>query len=311
MSNGLLPGCTYTLKLGPSWDHIPTELVHAVQYDFKPASIDPSQTGQMKLDDNNGVSIILPHKDTDESSEFKGSKQPSAKECFLVVDNKTNTVFLEKVSNTIRVKKYRTSKKPMQRNVLRREEDRASPVPTSVQNQTKGRDSPVPAAPAAPVFAPIKVVQEDTRSRSPLLPPKPEPITHVIPEPRTFVSEPRTVIPEPRTLIPEPRTLNPEPKSQPNAKRVKTELELKASGNLSSESESASDSDSNSSDESSSSDTEKFTTVKSQQALNLAGSSAMITPLGEPPIKEETSGSGLMDMLSQDLDLTDSDDDFD
>ena len=47
---GLIPGATYTLKLGSTWDHIPTDLIHAVQYDFKPASVDPSQPGQMKLD---------------------------------------------------------------------------------------------------------------------------------------------------------------------------------------------------------------------------------------------------------------------
>jgi len=295
---GLTPGATYNLKLGSTWDHIPTDLIHAVQYDFKPASIDPSQPGQMRLDGSNGVTVLLPHKDTDESSEFKGNKQQTPKDCFLIVDKATNTIYLEKVSNMIRVKKHRSvRKKP----VVRKEEgERASPVPNALQS--KDTVSPVPSS---------------VQSKDRISPVPPNLTTKDRLSPVTTTAQPRDI--ESHGAKP------PSPKSQPNdsikselsdsepkVKRLKpsTAIGITSSGNLSSES---SGSDSESSNDSSDSDNEKnFLPVKEEGQLDIGSSGMLITPLGEPNVKDEggSSGDAIMNMLSQDLDISsDSDSD--
>ena len=268
---GLAPGTTYTLKLGSTWDKIPSDLIHAVQYDFKPASIDPSQPGQMKLEGNNGVALSLPHKDTDESSEFKGNKQPALKDCFLVVDKVSNTVYLEKVSNMIRVKKHRSIKR--KKIAPRKEDERASP--------TYNAESPDPISTPPP---PPSSVQQN-----------------IPPELTAAVREEPTVLP---LVVPdsEPKT---KPLNQPT---------FASSGNLSSES-SGSESES-SSDSDNDELMHKIPTdpVKKEELLNVGESSGvLITPLGEPNIKQEgvASGDALMNMLSQDLDISSSDADSD
>lgn len=265
---GLGPGTTYTLKLGSTWDNIPTDLIHAVQYDFKPASVDPSQPGQMRLEGTNGITVVLPHKDTDESSEFKGNKQQTSKDCFLIMDKATNTIYLEKVSNMIRVKKHRSvKKKPAVRKELE-EGDRASPIPAALQAKetpaTTNRISPIP-----------------TRS-------SPEP------------SKPPSPLPQPDNSDSEPKVKRPKPSSA-----------IASSGNLSSES---SGSDSDSSNDSSDSENEvSFVPVKEEGQLDLANAGALISPLGEPDVNEEDAGSSnaIMNMLTQDLDITSSEGDSD
>lgn len=270
---GLQPGCQYTLQLGPSWDHLPTEVVHAVQYDFKPASVDPSQPGQMKIDDNNGVSVQLPHRDTDETSEFKGHKKPVSKECFLVVNHRTKVVTLEKISNTIRLKRSRTAKKG--RPLIRREEDRVSPVPPQLSSQT-----------------------------SPHRPHTPQPLQPPVPQPPA---------PSVKQTIDVPKNIKPEIKHTSPPKRLKT-VAMPTSGTLSS---SESGSDSNSSDDSSSSDTEPNFVKTESSTSDLFKSSDMFNEVYNKPVVEEhseklkeeipTEELNPLDMLSQDLDLSDSD----
>jgi len=293
---GLTPGATYTLKLGSTWDHIPTDLIHAVQYDFKPASIDPSQPGQMRPEGSNGVTVLLPHKDTDESSEFKGNKQQTPKDCFLIVDKATKTIYLEKVSNMIRVKKHRSvRKKPA---VRKDEGERSSPVPSALQSkdtmpsapssvQSKDRISPVPSTLASKDrLSPVTstVLSRDTEPHHPK-PPSPKP------QPNDSIKSELT-------------------DTEPKVKRLKPSAAIASSGNLSSES---SGSDSESSNDSSDSDNEKnFLPVKEEAQLDIGGSGMLITPLGEPNVKEEggSSGDAIMNMLSQDLDISsDSDSD--
>lgn len=289
---GLQPGCQYTLQLGASWDHLPTEVVHAVQYDFKPASIDPSQPGQMKIDDKNGVSVQLPHRDTDETSEFKGHKKPVSKECFLVVNHKTKTVTLEKISNTIRLKRSRTAKKA--RPLIRREEDRVSPIPSQLTSNT-------------------------ISPQQPLRPHTPQPTAPLVSTPTPPKPAPQPTPPSIKQPIELAKKIKPEIKraSTSPPKRLKTGV-MPSSGTLSS---SESGSDSNSSDDSSSSDTEQPNFVKTETSAtsDLFGSSDMFKEVFNKPIVEEpiveklkqevpTEELNPLDMLSQDLDLSDSDD---
>ena len=296
---GLTPGVTYNLKLGSTWDQIPTDLIHAVQYDFKPASIDPSQPGQMRPEPgSNGVTVLLPHKDTDESSEFKGNKQQTPKDCFLIVDKATNTIYLEKVSNMIRVKKHRSvRKKPA---VKKDESERASPVPGATQSketvspvpstvQSKDRISPVPSTLSVKdKTSPVNMTTSLQPRESDPAPPKPA-------SPRPQQNEP---------------VKTESPDSEPKVKRLKPSNAITSSGNLSSES---SGSESESSNDSSDSDNDRnFLPVKEESQLDLGSSGTLITPLGQPNVKEEggSSGDAIMNMLSQDLDISsDSDSD--
>ena len=315
--NGLVPGVTYNVKLGSTWDQIPTDLIHAVQYDFKPASIDPSQPGQMQVEGGNGVTVLLPHKDTDESSEFKGNKQQTPKDCFLIVDKTTNTIYLEKVSNMIRVKKHRSvRKKPAVRNQVPLEEgERASPVPAAMQ--AKDRVSPVPSGlqpkdQVSPV--PTNFTPKETLSPVNIMTTTSQPRDYAQPtaQPRDY--ELHVLRPPSPKLLPN-NPIKPEYNTKPElsdceqkVKRLKPSTLLAASGNLSSESDSASDSDSSND----SSDSGGFVPVKPEPQLDLGGSGMLITPLGEPDVKEEggSSGDAIMNMLSQDLDISsDSDSD--
>ena len=76
-ASGLTPNTRYTLRLGETWNSMPTELVHSVQYDFKPASVDSSQPGQMKLDDNNGVNLYFDSRTEGRHSSPNSTPDPS------------------------------------------------------------------------------------------------------------------------------------------------------------------------------------------------------------------------------------------
>ena len=95
--------------------------------------------------------------------------------------------------------------------------------------------------------------------------------------------------------------------SEPKVKRLKPSTAITSSGNLSSES---SGSDSDSSNDSSDSDNDKnFLPVKEESQLDIGGSGMsgmLITPLGQPNVKDEegASGDAIMNMLHQDLDIS-------
>uniref|UniRef100_H2YGY1 Transcription elongation factor Eaf N-terminal domain-containing protein n=1 Tax=Ciona savignyi TaxID=51511 RepID=H2YGY1_CIOSA len=79
---------------------------HIVRYDFKPASVDSNQEGQIDVGDNNDVTITLPHSQGSKSV-YKGSKKPVQKECVLIFDPSTGTFTLERITSQIQVKKTR------------------------------------------------------------------------------------------------------------------------------------------------------------------------------------------------------------
>ena len=160
----------------------------------------------------------------------------------------------------------------------KKEEDRVSPIPSV--------ESPDPATPP-PLSAP----------------PPPLSVQH-----KTNLSS------EPNGLGREDQTVQSLPASDLISSQQVKQPNFASFGNLSSES-SASESES-----SSDSDNEELVhkkpsdhSIKTEETLNVGESSGvLITPLGEPNIKQEgvASGDALMNMLSQDLDISsDSDSD--
>lgn len=82
--------------------------------DFKPASVDLTQQGEIVVGETNevgetNVSIALPHQQGMKNSSvvYKGSKKPAQKECVLIYDTETKSFTLERVSSQIQVKKTR------------------------------------------------------------------------------------------------------------------------------------------------------------------------------------------------------------
>eukprot|EP00116_Pleurobrachia_bachei_P008111 sb/3468373/ len=183
-SDYLTPSANYTLKLGPTWDHIPSELVHGVQYDFKPASVNAKQAGQMKLSGKSDVSVILPHRDNNECLEFQGNRQLAQKDCFLVVDEATKTVTLERISNMIRVKKHRSvSKKTIKSGVKRDEPSESSPSPSlpssSSHLETRKQHTPSPTPDPTPTPPPAVAVPPPEKQPRISAPPPPPPANNL------------------------------------------------------------------------------------------------------------------------------------
>ncbi|KAK3092942.1 hypothetical protein FSP39_009148 [Pinctada imbricata] len=99
----------HELKLGPSFDNKSNVAFHSFRYDFKPASVDTTQEGTVEVGEGNQVTVRLPHVEGAGSSHtvYKGNKRPITKECVLIIDHKTGTFTLERLSHTLTLKKTR------------------------------------------------------------------------------------------------------------------------------------------------------------------------------------------------------------
>ncbi|KAG1655200.1 Ell-associated factor Eaf [Nymphon striatum] len=91
-------------------------------YDFKPASVDPTQMAAVDIGDNNEVRVTVPHIESSgtNATVFQGSKKPYQKECVLIIDHATGSITLEKLDSNIQLKKTRAeggNRKYMQRPV--------------------------------------------------------------------------------------------------------------------------------------------------------------------------------------------------
>ncbi|GAB1604858.1 ELL-associated factor 1-like [Argonauta hians] len=97
------------LRLGASFDPNPRVAFHSVRYDFKPASVDVTKEAALEVGEKNQVTITVPHIESSGTTHtvYKGNKRTCPKECVLIIDNATGSVTLEKLSNTIQVKKTR------------------------------------------------------------------------------------------------------------------------------------------------------------------------------------------------------------
>ena len=87
----------------------------------------------------------MPHVESSGTSEtvFKGSKDPAAKECLLIIDHNTGKITLERISQKIRVKKYRpetgSNKKALQSGSIDNSNRKPSPSQSYSPSHPLGR----------------------------------------------------------------------------------------------------------------------------------------------------------------------------
>jgi len=98
-----------TIHLGSTYKRKRQTTLHTLRYDFKPASVDLSQTGKIEVGENNEVAVTLPSSNKKGHTVYKGSKKPALKECVLIYDPATDEFTLEKVTSQCQVKKTRPS----------------------------------------------------------------------------------------------------------------------------------------------------------------------------------------------------------
>lgn len=100
----------FELILGDSFlSSRPNNGFHTVRYDFKPASVDMSQPGNLEVGDGGEVTVSLPNTQDSGTTVYKGSKKPCPKECILIVDKEKKTITLERLTSTIQLKKIRSA----------------------------------------------------------------------------------------------------------------------------------------------------------------------------------------------------------
>jgi len=103
----------HPLKIGKSFEKKNDTAYHSIRYDFKPGSIDEERKGSLEVEENNSVSVRLPHTDGQGATNYKGSAKPAnTKDCVLIIDWETGELRLERVSNQILLKKTRAERNP-------------------------------------------------------------------------------------------------------------------------------------------------------------------------------------------------------
>lgn len=87
-----------------SYDCVPLKID-----DFKPASVDQNQEGELEVGEANEITVTLPNVQQSKTActVYKGSKKPIQKECVLIYDKVTGEFTLEKIASQIQVKKTR------------------------------------------------------------------------------------------------------------------------------------------------------------------------------------------------------------
>lgn len=100
------------LKIGKSFEKKGNNSVyHSIRYDFTPLSVDEDKMGKLEVQDNNAVSVSLPHNNGIDATNYKGQAKPSGtKDCILIIDHETGELTLERLSNQILLKKTRAEK---------------------------------------------------------------------------------------------------------------------------------------------------------------------------------------------------------
>ena len=86
------------------------ESYHSIRYDFKPASSNTSSAGSIDVDEDNRVSVQIPHERGGQTNFSGHQKESNAKDYLLVIDHVTGEITLEKLSSQIMVKKTRSEK---------------------------------------------------------------------------------------------------------------------------------------------------------------------------------------------------------
>jgi len=102
-----------TIHLGSTYKRKRQTSLHTLRYDFKPASVDLSQTGRIEVQENNEIEVTLPSSIKKGNIVYTGSKKPALKECVLIYDPVTDEFTLEKVASQCYIKKTRASNSKM------------------------------------------------------------------------------------------------------------------------------------------------------------------------------------------------------
>ncbi|XP_065840008.1 ELL-associated factor 1-like [Oscarella lobularis] len=103
----LQPDREYDLRLGESFSSNSSISFHKIRYDFKPASTaESTDPAELKVKPGGHVSLTVPS-GQDNVTEYQGSDQPLQKECVLIVDEKTGTVTLEKLTSYLQLKQVK------------------------------------------------------------------------------------------------------------------------------------------------------------------------------------------------------------
>lgn len=131
----------HELKLGNSFDPKSKVGYHSIRYDFKPASVDTGKEAHVEISNGSQVTVTVPHVEDSSTSHtvFKGNKQPSQKECVLIIDHNTGTYTLEKLSSKISVKKSRLEGSSKAQNFIQQYSGRITPT---VDKKNKKKKKP-------------------------------------------------------------------------------------------------------------------------------------------------------------------------
>ncbi|GFN92042.1 Ell-associated factor 1 [Plakobranchus ocellatus] len=136
----------HELKLGNSFNPQSKIGFHTIRYDFKPASVDTNKEACVEVVQGNQVKVTVPHVEGSGSTHtvFKGNKQPLMKECVLIIDHKTGTYTLEKLTSKVTVKKTRLegSSKAMQHITGRTTPVEKKPAKASSSSSTSSSSKP-------------------------------------------------------------------------------------------------------------------------------------------------------------------------
>jgi len=100
-------GGPHQLKIGKSFEKKGgSAAFHQIRYDFTPLSVDEDRMGKLEVQENNAVSVSLPHNNGVDATNYKGQAKPSTtKDCVLIIDHETGELTLERLSNQILLKK--------------------------------------------------------------------------------------------------------------------------------------------------------------------------------------------------------------
>ncbi|KAI6074683.1 hypothetical protein LUU34_00025800 [Aix galericulata] len=143
-ANPLLDKEEHPLQLGESFERRPKASFHTIRYDFKPASIDTSCEGELRVGKGDDVTITLPHipGSTPPRTVFKGNKRPYQKDCVLIINHDTGEYVLEKLSSSIQVKKTRAEGSSKIQARIEQQSARASQPPSQFRAPTKPATGP-------------------------------------------------------------------------------------------------------------------------------------------------------------------------
>jgi len=166
------------LKLGESFGKDGMAF-HSIRYDFQPASVDVTKMAAVEIQEKNSVTVTVPHLEGSGTlnTVYKGNKRPVQKECVLIFDHNTGQLSLEKLSNTIQLKKTRIegssrasqSNRPLtpSEQMGKIKEQKSSPVKKGKSSQSQSSSSQQQSQP------PVSAAKKDRPSPSPVAVPEP------------------------------------------------------------------------------------------------------------------------------------------